>query len=164
MPNSVPVDLAPGITCAGTGQDDVVWSILGHTYWLKTESEFCFAFETYDPPGSFVPVHVHPAQDEFIRVMAGDLDLYLDGEHHRAGPGDLVRMPMGIPHGYYNLGQQPARALFWVSPARRLRELFDRLHELEDIEEAVRRSAACGVRFLPPDQVTFDLAKGQRPG
>ena len=26
------------------------------------------AFETYDPPGTFVPPHVHPTQDEFIFV------------------------------------------------------------------------------------------------
>jgi hypothetical protein len=40
-----------------------------------------------------------------------------------------------------------------VSPARRLRELFDRLHNLTDPEEAVRLSAMCEVDFLPPGSV-----------
>jgi hypothetical protein len=38
-------------------------------------------------------------------------------------------------------------------PARRLRELFDRLHNLGDAEEVVRRSAAHEVDFLPPRSV-----------
>jgi hypothetical protein len=40
-----------------------------------------------------------------------------------------------------------------VSPARRLRELFDQLHNLGDPEEVVRRSKVCEVDFLPPGSV-----------
>jgi hypothetical protein len=50
-------------------------------------------------------------------------------------------------------GDVQARALFWAMPARRLRELFDRLHNLGDAEEVVRRSAAHEVDFLPPRSV-----------
>jgi quercetin dioxygenase-like cupin family protein len=142
--------LAPGITRADTGLDAVVWSILGHTYWLKAECESCFIFETFDPPGSFVPPHIHPTQDEFIWVLEGELDLILAGQRHKARPGDLVRMPLGIAHGYYNNGTVPARALFWVTPARKLRQLFDALHNLTDMEEAVRLSRLHEVEFLPP--------------
>ena len=72
-----------GITPAGSGKaghaQEVVWNILGHTYWLKAESDGCFIFETLDPPGSFVPPHIHPTQDEFIYMLEGTFDLYLDG-------------------------------------------------------------------------------------
>ncbi|GGK38411.1 cupin domain-containing protein [Salinarimonas ramus] len=154
--NMAPVATPAGITKAGTGLDGVEWSILGHTYRLKTEGEACFSFETLDPPGTFVPPHVHPTQDEFIFVLEGRFDLYLDGAHHQAHAGDLVRMPMGIPHGYYNLTDQNARALFWVSPARRLRELFDNLHNLGDPAEVVRQSAMREVLFLKPEEMAFD--------
>ena len=56
----------------------------------------------------------------------------------------------GLPHGYYNKTDKATRALFWVTPARKLKELFDQLHELGDVEEVVRRSAAHEVDFLPP--------------
>ena len=144
------MQLVPGITLAGQGQDQVVWSVLGHTYWLKAECESCFAFETFDPPGTFVPPHIHPTQDEFIRVLEGTVDLILDGQKHQARPGDLVRMPMGIPHAYFNNASVPARALFWVSPARKLRALFDALHNLADVAEVVRLSKLHEVDFLPP--------------
>ena len=143
----------PGITPAGKGTDGTVWSILGHTYYPKNHSEGCFAFETYDPPGTFVPPHVHPTQDEFIYVLDGTYTLYLDGEWTTAGPGDLVRMPRGIPHAYYNRSESEARSVFWVSPSGKLPELFGLLHDLQDPEEVVRLSAQHDVDFLPPGSV-----------
>ncbi|MDQ4116083.1 MAG: cupin domain-containing protein, partial [Actinomycetota bacterium] len=57
------------------------------------------------------------------------------------------------PHAYYNRGDENARALFWVSPAGRLAQLFDKLHDLTDPEEVVRVSAEHDVEFLPPGSV-----------
>ena len=145
--------LAPGITPTGTSANGAAWNILGHAYYEKTNSESCFSFETFDPPGSFVPPHIHPTQDEFIYMLEGVFDLYLDGQWVKASPGDLVRMPRGLPHGYYNRTDKPTRALFWVSPSRRLKELFELLHNLEDPAEVVRRSALCEVDFLQPGSV-----------
>jgi quercetin dioxygenase-like cupin family protein len=146
------MELAPGITPAGVGQDGVVWNVLGHTYFLKEECDASFSFETIDPPGTGVPAHVHPDQDEFIYVLEGALDLRLGDEQLHAEVGDLIRMPRGIPHAYFTSGETQARALFWVSPAGQLRDLFDRLHDLTDVEEVVRLSAERGVMFLPPEE------------
>ncbi len=140
--------LAAGITRAGGGQDAVVWSVLGHTYSLKANSESCFCFETHDPPGTFVPLHIHPRQDEFIYMLEGTFDLQLGEAKVQARPGDLVRMPRGIAHAYYNNTASPTRALFWVSPAGKLKALFDRLHDLADIDEAIRISAQHEVEFV----------------
>ena len=142
--------LEPGITRAGSGQNDVVWNVLGHRYLLKADSPDTFCFETVDPPGTFVPLHIHPHQDEFIYVLEGVMDLQLGDEKLQAQPGDLVRMPRGLPHAYANNQMTAARALFWVTPGGRLRELFDRLHDLTDIAEVVRHSRECDVEFLPP--------------
>lgn len=145
--------LPKGITLAGEGMNNKVWNILGHTYYMKSSAESSFAFETIDPPGTGVPPHVHTTQDEHIYVLGGVFTLYLDGKWETAGPGDTVRMPMNLPHAYYNRGEDMCRALFWVSPAGRLAELFDNLHDLEDPAEVVRRSALCDVNFLPPGSV-----------
>lgn len=144
--------LEAGITPAGQGQAEVTWNILGHKYYLKAVCETTFSFETYDPPGTFVPPHIHPTQDEFIYVLEGQLDLRLGDENVKAQPGDLVRMPKGIPHAYYNNSQTPTRALFWVSPAGKLKALFDALHNLEDVDEVVRLSGEHAVDFLPPEE------------
>jgi quercetin dioxygenase-like cupin family protein len=140
--------LPSGITAAGSGQNDIVWNVLGHRYLLKAHCDSCFCFETLDPPGTFVPLHIHPRQDEFIYMLDGTFDLQLGDAKVQAGPGDLVRMPMGVPHAYYNNTDLPTRALFWVSPAGRLKALFDALHDLTDIDEAIRLSALHEVDFV----------------
>jgi uncharacterized cupin superfamily protein len=145
--------LPQGVTLAKEGMRKKVWNVLGHTYWMKAASDSSFAFETYDPPGTGVPPHVHPTQDEHIYVLEGVFTLYLDGEWTTAGPGDTVLMPRNRPHAYYNRSEAPTRGLFWVSPAGKLVALFDQLHNLTDPEEVVRRSAEHDVDFLPPGSV-----------
>jgi len=143
--------LDKGITANGTGYAGTTWNILGQVYFPKAVCDSTFAFETNSDPGQFVPVHVHPTQDEFILVQEGELDLKLDGQWVKAKAGDLVRMPRGIPHGYFNKSDKPTRALFWVSPAGMLEELFKKLDNLADPEEVVKLSAAHEVDFLPPE-------------
>jgi mannose-6-phosphate isomerase-like protein (cupin superfamily) len=142
--------LNPGITPAGQGDGGVVWDILGQTYYLKESCDTSFSFEVHGMPGTFVPPHIHPTQDEFIYVLQGEMDLTLDGQAHKLHAGGMARMPMGIPHGYANAGSGLVRALFWVSPGRKLHELFTRLDKLTDPAEVVRISATCEVNFLPP--------------
>lgn len=83
--------LEKGITANGTGYGGKTWNILGQVYFPKAVTESTFAFETNSDPGQFVPVHIHPTQDEFILVQEGTLDLKLDGKWVKAHAGDLVR-------------------------------------------------------------------------
>jgi quercetin dioxygenase-like cupin family protein len=144
-------NLEKGITRDGSGYQGKSWNILGQVYFPKVVCESAFAFETNSAPGQFVPVHVHPTQDEFILVQEGELDLKLDGEWVKAKAGDLVRMPRGVSHGYFNKSDKPTRALFWVSPARKLEDLFNKLDNLVDPVEVVKISAQHEVDFLPPE-------------
>ncbi len=144
-------DLEKGITKNGVGFANTTWNILGQTYFPKAVGESTFAFETNSNPGDFVPVHIHPTQDEFILVQEGELDLKLDGVWSKAYAGDVVRMPRGIPHGYFNKSDKPCRALFWVSPMGKLKDLFEQLDEMTDVEQVVKVSAQHDVDFLPPE-------------
>lgn len=146
--------LPKGITLASEAYGGYQWNVLGHTYLAKVVSETSFAWLSLDPVKTGVPPHIHPLQDEHIHVLDGVYTLYLDGEWTSAGPGDTVRMPMNLPHAYYNRGEQPCKALFWVSPTGELPTLFQELHNLDDPEEVVRRSARRGVDFLPPGSVS----------
>jgi uncharacterized cupin superfamily protein len=143
--------LEGGITRNGEGLAGIEWNVLGQRYFPKAVCETTFAFETNSAPGQFVPVHIHLTQDEFILVQEGELDLKLDGVWTKARAGDLVRMPKGIPHGYFNKSDKPCRALFWVSPAGRLKELFEQLHDMTDIPKIIAASAEHDVDFLPEE-------------
>ena len=72
--------MTAGITKAGTGIDGISWNILGQTYVPKQVSEGSFSWHATFPPGTFVPPHIHPAQDEFIYMLEGRFDLVLDGK------------------------------------------------------------------------------------
>jgi uncharacterized cupin superfamily protein len=144
-------DLKGGITAKGTAYHGRQLNILGQKYLPKASCEATYSFETNSEPGQFVPVHIHPLQDEFILVQEGELHVKLGGVWSVAKEGDLVCMPRGVPHGYFNKSDKPTRALFWVSPAGKLEALFDKLHDMTDIPEVIATSAAHDVDFLPPE-------------
>jgi uncharacterized RmlC-like cupin family protein len=144
--------MTAGITKANTGIDGIVWNILGQTYVPKQVSELSFSWHATFPPGTFVPPHIHPTQDEFIYMFEGRLDLVLDGKDFAATAGDLIRMPMNIPHGIFNKSDQPVKCFFWVTPTRRLYDLFWAIHSMKEQtpDEVVALSARHEVMFLPP--------------
>ena len=92
------------------------WNILGQTYIPKSLNEQSFSWHATFPPGTFVPPHIHPTQDEFIYMLEGRLDLVLDGKDFVATAGDLIRLPMTIPHGIFNKTDQTVKCMFWVTP------------------------------------------------
>lgn len=143
-------EMTPGVTRAREGYEGVVWNILGQTYTLKEQSERSMGWHAVFPPGTFVPPHIHPTQDEFILMLDGEFELWLDGKTVSAKAGDLVRMPMNVPHGIFNKSQGTVTCFFWVAPTGELRGLFERIHNLTDPAEVVRIAAEHGVNFLPP--------------
>lgn len=141
-----------GVTKAGKGLDGLSWNILGQTYVPKQVCESSFAWHATLPPGTFVPPHIHPTQDEFIFMFEGRLDFVLDGKEGFAEAGDLLKLPLGVPHGLYSKGSSAVQCLFWVTPSRKLHDLFVRLHNLSDPAEVVRISAEHEIHFLPPPE------------
>ncbi len=145
--------MTPGVTRADEGIDGIRWNILGQTYIPKQHCGSSLSWHATFPVGTFVPPHIHPTQDEFIYMFQGRLDLVLDGQETFAQPGDTIRLPRGIPHGIFNRSDADVKCLFWVSPARRLYDLFWALHNLgpeADPAEVVAISAKHEVDFLPP--------------
>ena len=132
--------LTAGITKANTGLEGISWNILGQTYVPKSLNEHSFSWHATFPPGTFVPPHIHPTQDEFIYMLDGRFDLVLDGKETTAESGDLVRLPMGIPHGIFNKTDRTVKCLFWA------------IHSMKEQSppEVVALSAKHEIMFLPP--------------
>jgi oxalate decarboxylase/phosphoglucose isomerase-like protein (cupin superfamily) len=115
-------------------------------------SEQSFSWHATFPPGTFVPPHIHPTQDEFIYMFEGRIDCLIDGRDFFATAGDVIRLPMGISHGLFNKSDQPVKCLFWVTPTRRLYDLFWAIHSMKEQkpEEVVALAAKYEIVFLPP--------------
>jgi quercetin dioxygenase-like cupin family protein len=144
--------MTAGVTANGEGIDGITWNILGQTYVPKQVCETSFSWHATFPPGTFVPPHIHPDQDEFIYVLNGRFDLFLDGNDASATAGDLIRLPEGIAHGIFNKSDAPVECVFWVSPTRQLWNLFQKIHNVPDPAEVVRLAAEHNIHFLPPPE------------
>ncbi|ACA18019.1 Cupin 2 conserved barrel domain protein [Methylobacterium sp. 4-46] len=147
--------MTAGVTRAGEGIEGIRWNILGQTYVPKQLSEASFGWHATLPPGTFVPPHIHPTQDEFVYMLQGRLSLELNGEPGLAEPGDTIRLPRGVPHGLFNRGDADVKCLFWVAPSRRLYDLFWALHNLGPNAapaDLAAISAQHEVDFLPPPE------------
>src|SRR5262249_51081625 len=144
--------LTAGITKAGTGIEGIAWNILGQTYVPKSLSESSFSWHATFPPGTFVPPHIHPTQDEFIYLFEGRLDLTLEGRDWVADRGNFAGMPINFPLAIFNRRDQPVKCFFGFSPPRRLYDLFSAIHSMKEQkpEEVVALSARHEVNFLPP--------------
>ena len=141
---------SPDITRAQSGLDGVSWNILGQVYVPKQITDESFAWHATFPEETFVPPHMHHDQDEYIFVLDGRIDLILDGRKTAASAGDLVRMPRGIPHAFFNNSGKPVTALFWAAPAGRLVDLYRRIHNMSSPAEVVQVADEYGVHFFPP--------------
>jgi quercetin dioxygenase-like cupin family protein len=114
------------------------------------------------PAGFAPPPHIHQASDEAFLVMDGELAGFCGEQEWRAGPGSLVYMPHGIPHGFTVSEAGPGRILVIVTPGG-----FDqfvaaagepasdlRLPEpvMPDPVLITQLAAAHGIEILPPPQ------------
>jgi quercetin dioxygenase-like cupin family protein len=74
-------------------------------------------FEYVVPPNQGgPPTHIHSREDELFICVAGEVTVELDGDVHVLPPGSLLLMPRGVPHMFYNAGDQEARIIAVVSP------------------------------------------------
>jgi mannose-6-phosphate isomerase-like protein (cupin superfamily) len=93
---------------------------LGNRYVLRGEaSDGRFALIEHTIPGRKLaaPMHVHEREDEYSFVLAGRLGVQIGDDVVEAGPGELVIKPRGIPHAFWNAGDEEVRVLEIISPA-----------------------------------------------
>jgi len=113
------------------------------------------------PPGFAAPPHIHEASDEAFLVLDGEFEGFCGDQAWQAGPGSLVFLPHGIPHGFHISTEDRGRLIVIVSPGG-----FDqfvaaagepaadlRLPEPvpPDPARLTQLAAAHGIQILPPD-------------
>jgi mannose-6-phosphate isomerase-like protein (cupin superfamily) len=112
------------------------------------------------PAGFAPPPHVHEESDEVLLVMEGEFEGFCGDQSWHAGPGSLVFLPQGLPHGFTVSDAGPGRIIVVESPGG-----FDRfvaavsepvggtqLSETTPPDPAriTQLAAANGIRILPP--------------
>ena len=80
---------------------------------------------TVQPGGAVIGEHVHHNFEERFTVTAGRIAFRLDGSESVAGPGDVVAIPSGRWHDWWNVGEEPATALAYVSEGDRFLQMIE---------------------------------------
>ena len=75
--------------------------------------------DTVAPVGFSPPRHIHHAEDEIFVVLTGEMDVWINGEITRAGPGDAAFVPRGTEHSFLVNGDRPCRGDLVDVPACR---------------------------------------------
>lgn len=82
-----------------------------------TEGRFSLVEHPLPPRALGAPLHTHRNEDEYSYVLEGRLGVQLGSDEFEAAPGVLVFKPRGVPHTFWNAGDEPARLLELISPA-----------------------------------------------
>jgi uncharacterized cupin superfamily protein len=79
------------------------------------------------PPGHRTSYpHAEEDEEEFVYVLEGEVDAWIDGELHRMAAGDLAAFPAGtgISHTILNNGEREALLLVGGEASRRRSKIF----------------------------------------
>jgi quercetin dioxygenase-like cupin family protein len=76
-----------------------------------------------------LPPHLHPSAEESYEVVAGELEVQVDGEWTTVSAGEKVVIPPNTEHAFKNTG--PAEVINIHQPAMRFEEFFRGFHRLK---------------------------------
>ena len=112
-------------------------------------------FEDIVQPGQGPGRHIHKDQDETFLFEEGQFDVEIDGVRHHMKPGDVGFVPRGSVHAFKNVGDQPGRLRYIMTPAgsfeAMVRELFDLAGGGQpDVAAMARVALAHGQEFVGP--------------
>jgi quercetin dioxygenase-like cupin family protein len=83
----------------------------------RTGGAFSLVEHPLPPRALGAPLHTHHNEDEYSYVLQGRFGVQLGEDTLEAGPGDLLFKPRGVPHAFWNAGDEPGRLLELISPA-----------------------------------------------
>jgi len=92
---------------------------LGNRYVVRSDQSggrFALIEHTIAPRSLAAPVHTHRNEDEYSYVLSGRMGAMVGDDVIEAGPGELVIKPRGIPHAFWNAGDEEVRVLELISP------------------------------------------------
>jgi hypothetical protein len=74
--------------------------------------------ENFVTPGNGPIMHTHWLQDEALTVVKGKLGYEIQGQPKQyAGEGETVFFKRGVPHRFWNDGQEVLQCKGWIKPA-----------------------------------------------
>jgi quercetin dioxygenase-like cupin family protein len=106
---------------------ETVWVVAGVLMTVKLRAEDTggaySVFHDFVLPGAGPGLHTHTREDESMFVLEGQVRATLGDRTFDVATGTLIHMPRGVPHGFKNVTDRPARLLMTYTPGG-----FDKFH------------------------------------
>jgi quercetin dioxygenase-like cupin family protein len=83
-----------------------------------------------DPGGSVAAAHLHPSQWETFEVVSGTLGAKVAGRKVEIGAGETVGIAPGVPHTWWNAGDDELVLRCAISPALQFESLIETMFSL----------------------------------
>lgn len=91
-------------------------------------------------PGGFIAApHVHPRAEERFEVRGAEVVFRIGRDERRYKPGDVVVVPPGTPHTWWNPSETEASTLIQLRPAMDMETLFETMFGLAAAGKVNRR-------------------------
>ena len=82
--------------------------------------------DVFMQPGGFVAAqHIHPRQEERFEVISGTIRARIGGQEFTGGPGTKLTVLPGVPHVWWNGGDDELRVRCEALPALRFEDFFE---------------------------------------
>lgn len=79
--------------------------------------------------------HIHPTQEERLRVLSGRYQVVIAGNEHTLTEGEEITLPANTSHRHWNPTDQPVRVVNELQPARDAEVFFSTLFALAQAGE-----------------------------
>jgi mannose-6-phosphate isomerase-like protein (cupin superfamily) len=91
----------------------------------KETNGILLEIECISPPSEVKePEHMHPLQENVFEIISGELHFWINGKMQTGLPGEVVIIPAGIPHYFWNGGETEAHYLQMFRPSLQIDTFF----------------------------------------
>jgi len=125
----------------------------------ETNGEYVL-FECFVKPSGFVAAaHVHPYQVERFDLLEGSVTFKVDGQELPAEPGNVVLVPAGRKHQFWNAGEEEARFACEVRPALDFEQLIETMFSLAQAGKTNKKGVPNPLRLAVIAKAHFDTVR-----
>ena len=125
----------------------------------ETDGEYVL-FDCFVKPSGFVAAaHVHPHQLERFEVLEGSLTFKVDGQELPTEAGDIVLVPAGRKHQFWNASDGEARFECEVRPALDFEQLIETMFSLAQAGKTNRKGMPNPLRLAVIARAHFETVR-----
>jgi quercetin dioxygenase-like cupin family protein len=127
---------------------------------IVNEAEQILEVENSVQRGAGPPMHIHWLQDESITVVQGKIGVQIAGQKSTFhGPGETLTFRRGVPHRFWNAGEDILICKGWITPANNVEYFLTEIYRSTKTNGGKRPSAFDAAYLQTKYHTEFDMVE-----